>query len=356
MSNHLTERFSTIVYPTQASRQNLATVWSAGKNQKWTGHLPFATFATHQALLMTCINSQTWRQATGVNLPTTCALATRKRLCLLHCWFMDGNSIGFQFHILWDKTACAKQHHLLHQRWWQKPTPSAPGWTAEIRIDTKLLSTEVSFFLRGKCEELQKSARMTSTLQLNPGTSWHAQHLVESLVRGCTSWSNTIATPLIPAVKVRAKALSMGSFPKSAPMFHWLFAWATFTNRSKPSFTGCLAPKGEWNIFCFATKVQTYLQHGGPSTYNGMIRHACSTAMLLKQAWNIMKQWWWASPPSCERTNPICCINPRSGPLFGQSMALDGMHEMRKAGAPGMGPYPEQQGGLEQLGQRAHKQ
>ena len=140
------------------------------------------------------------------------------------------------------------------------------------------------FFLRGKCEELQKSARMTSTLQLNPGTSWHAQHLVESLVRGCTSWSKTIATPLIPAVKVRAKALSMGSFPKSAPMFHWLFAWATFTNRSKPSFTGCLAPKGEWNILCFATQVQTYLQHGGPSTYNGMIRHACSTAMLLKQA------------------------------------------------------------------------
>ena len=39
--------------------------------------------------------------------------------------------------------------------------------------------------------------------------------LVESLVRGCTSWSKTMATPLIPAVKVRAKALSMGSFPKS---------------------------------------------------------------------------------------------------------------------------------------------
>ena len=50
--------------------------------------------------------------------------------------------------------------------------------------------------------------------------------LVKSLVRGCTSWSKTIATPLIPAVKASAKALSMGSFPKSASIVHWLFAWA----------------------------------------------------------------------------------------------------------------------------------
>jgi len=41
---------------------------------------------------------------------------------------------------------------------------------------------------------------------------------------------------LIPAVKVRAKALSMGSFPKSAPMFHWLFALAEFSPKTK-SFT-----------------------------------------------------------------------------------------------------------------------
>ena len=47
------------------------------------------------------------------------------------------------------------------------------------------------------------------------------------------------------------------------------------------------------------------------------------------------------SPPSCKRTDPICCIDPRSGALFGQSMALDRLHKVRKAGAPGMGPYPK---------------
>ena len=50
--------------------------------------------------------------------------------------------------------------------------------------------------------------------------------LVKSLVRGCTSWSKTIATPLIPAVKASAKALSMGSLPSSNLNVHWLFAWA----------------------------------------------------------------------------------------------------------------------------------
>ena len=59
--------------------------------------------------------------------------------------------------------------------------------------------------------------------------------------------------------------------------------------------------------------------------------------------------------PSCEGANPICCIDPRSGALFGQSMALDGLHEMRKAGAPGMRPCPEHQGGLQRLGQKVHK-
>ena len=52
--------------------------------------------------------------------------------------------------------------------------------------------------------------------------------LVGSLVRGCASGSMTIATPLIPAVKASAKALSMGSFPSSASILHWLFAWAIF--------------------------------------------------------------------------------------------------------------------------------
>ena len=53
--------------------------------------------------------------------------------------------------------------------------------------------------------------------------------LVGSLVRGCASWSMTIATPLIPAVKASAKALSIGSLPNSASIVHWLFAWAIFT-------------------------------------------------------------------------------------------------------------------------------
>ena len=89
-----------------------------------------------------------------------------------------------------------------------------------------------------KRQETEKSARMTSTYEyIQEHTSHTSTYkyiaaeslrdmLVESLVRGCTSWSKTIATPLIPAVNVRAKALSMGSFPKSAPMFHWLFAWS----------------------------------------------------------------------------------------------------------------------------------
>jgi hypothetical protein len=34
-------------------------------------------------------------------------------------------------------------------------------------------------------------------------------------------------------------------------------------------------------------------------------------------------------------------------------MALDGMHEVRKAGAPGMGPSTKRRGGLEGLGKGA---
>ena len=118
--------------------------------------------------------------------------------------------------------------------------------------------------------------------------------LVESLVRGCTSWSKTIATPLIPAVKVCAKALSMGSFPKSAPMFHWLFAWATFSARSKD----CIFHGPQHS---FLACLEVHLQH-----------HVCSTAMFVKQLWkNVMGS---CSPPRCKRANPICCIDPRSGP------------------------------------------
>ena len=72
-----------------------------------------------------------------------------------------------RFHILWNKPACAKQHHLSRQHWWQKPTPSALGWTGGIRIDTKLLSTEMSAIL-GVWTDVprnrKKSATMTSTL------------------------------------------------------------------------------------------------------------------------------------------------------------------------------------------------
>ena len=62
------------------------------------------------------------------------------------------------------------------------------------------------------------------------------------------------------------------------------------------------------------------------------------------------------SPPSCKRTDPICCIDPRSGALFGQSMALDRLHKVRKAGAPGMGPYPKHKEAFwSRTGQRPHK-
>ena len=62
------------------------------------------------------------------------------------------------------------------------------------------------------------------------------------------------------------------------------------------------------------------------------------------------------SPPSCKRTDPICCIDPRSGALFGQSMALDRLHKVRKAGAPGVGPYPKHKEAFwSRTGQRPHK-
>ena len=160
-------------------------------------------------------------------------------------------------------------------------------------------------------EYIQDHTSHTSTYKYIAAESLRDM-LVESLVRGCTSWSKTIATPLIPAVKVRAKALSMGSFPKSAPMFHWLFAWSKdcIFHGPQHSLLACL---------------EVHLQH-----------HVCSTAMFVKQLWkNVMGS---CSPPRCKRANPICCIDPRSGALFGQSMALDGLHKVRKAGAPGMGP------------------
>ena len=115
--------------------------------------------------------------------------------------------------------------------------------------------------------------------------------LVESLVRGCTSWSKTIATPLIPAVKVRAKALSMGSLPSSAPMFHWLFAWSKFSTRRRKRifhrslntlFTGTL-PVHLQSSKRSSAWMSIYILH----------RHVCSTAMLHACETN-MKQWWWA--------------------------------------------------------------
>ena len=48
---------------------------------------------------------------------------------------------------------------------------------------------------------------------------------VETRVSGCTSRSNTMATPLMPPLKALAKALSMGLSASSAPIFHWLLAW-----------------------------------------------------------------------------------------------------------------------------------
>lgn len=81
--------------------------------------------------------------------------------------------------------------------------------------------------------------------------------LVKSLVRGCTSWSKTIATPLIPAVKASAKALSMGSLPSSASIVHWLFAWAIAEKNAwekgneshhlKTNYTNNIAEKKQMN-------------------------------------------------------------------------------------------------------------
>ena len=104
---HLTYWFPSFLWP-QVSKENLTTVRPAKQEQE---------------------------------LAKTNALATLNRFGL----FMDRNNIGSPgSRKNWDNPVCAKQHHLSHQRWWQKPTPSAPGLTGEIRIDTKLLSSEVS--------------------------------------------------------------------------------------------------------------------------------------------------------------------------------------------------------------------
>ena len=89
----------------------------------------------------------------------------------------------------------------------------------------------------------------------------------------------------------------------------------------------------------------------GPSTPN--LRH-----VLMPNSKKLIKtvKMGSCSPPSCKRTDPICCIDPRSGALFGQSMALDRLHKVWKAGAPGMGPYPKHKEAFwSRTGQRPHK-
>ena len=177
--------------------------------------------------------------------------------------------------------------------------------------------------------------------------------LVESLVRGCTSWSKTIATPLIPAVKVRAKALSMGSLPSSAPMFHWLFAWSKFsTRRRKRIFHRSLNT-------LFTGTLPVHLQSSKRSSAwmsyptSSHMFHCHAACLRNKHETVVMGS---CSTPSCKRTDPICCIDPRSGALFGQSMALDRLHKVRKAGAPGMGPYPKRKEAFwSRTEQRPHK-
>ena len=63
-------------------------------------------------------------------------------------------------------------------------------------------------------------------------------------------------------------------------------------------------------------------------TSSHMFCHDCETRVVVGSRF----------PPSCKRTDPIRCIHPRSGALFGQSMALDGLHKVRKTGAPAVGP------------------
>ena len=101
--------------------------------------------------------------------------------------------------------------------------------------------------------------------------------LVKSLVRGCTSWSKTIATPLIPAVKASAKALSMGSLPSSASIVHWLFAWAITEENAwekgnesyhlKTNYTNNIAETDE-------SPKQIHNRHkGNEITWNNMKQH-----------------------------------------------------------------------------------
>ena len=49
--------------------------------------------------------------------------------------------------------------------------------------------------------------------------------------------------------------------------------------------------------------------------------------------------------PSCKGTNPIRCISPRSGTLFGHRVAPDGMHEVGKTRGPRMGPRKHKRAG-----------
>ena len=106
-------------------------------------------------------------------------------------------------------------------------------------------------------------------------------------MRGCTSWSKTIATPLIPAVKVRAKALSMGSFPKSAPMFHWLFAWAKFStrrNRMETHLSRIHKHTFHWNTPCSPPNLKKISSTDVLVISLCILHcHICS-AMIVKQA------------------------------------------------------------------------
>ena len=152
--------------------------------QTWQKKLPKAANITGLPL-------QRWliKHVLCLDWPTTFALNPRAP-CFIE------TALVASFHALSDSPLCTKQHHLLRQRWWQKPTPSAHGWTGEIRIDTKLLSTEVPV----NCAKVPRNRKdsenykyikdhqviqvHTSTLQLNPFVTCWSSHLWEAALPG----------------------------------------------------------------------------------------------------------------------------------------------------------------------------
>ena len=163
---------------------------------------------------------------------------------------MDRNNIGVPNFQVKLRQPCLRQAASpITQRWWQKPTAKCSGWTGNIRINTKLLSSEVSalwakvFFFCASAKKVLEIEEKWDTMR-----QWqvHFLHFLTCPTVGRDACERLHCPDLRPSQllwfrksKLVQRRSPWGHFPVRLPMFHWLFAWARVNSNKKHIFQYC---------------------------------------------------------------------------------------------------------------------